>query len=268
MASFAAIFAIGKPVAFDASADERDTRGFISMTTSRPVGRVAPRTGCCSRRCPRRPRAAPRCRGRACAGTRRSVSVMAGATVTESPVCTPIGSTFSMEQTTTTLSCRSRISSSSYSFQPSTLSSMSTSCTGRRGQAGAGEALQVLGGVRHAGAEPAHGERRPDDHRQAQLGDGRADLVHGVADPGAGHQAAGSTPSRTPALATISLNSCRSSPRRMASMLAPISSTPYFSSTPGLVQRDRGVQRGLPAQRGQQRVGPLAGDDLLDELRA
>ena len=29
MASFAAIFAIGKPVAFDASADERDTRGFI-----------------------------------------------------------------------------------------------------------------------------------------------------------------------------------------------------------------------------------------------
>ena len=40
MASFAAIFAIGKPVAFEASADERDTRGFISMTTSRPVVRV------------------------------------------------------------------------------------------------------------------------------------------------------------------------------------------------------------------------------------
>ena len=34
----------------------------------------------------------------------RSVSVMAGATVTESPVCTPIGSMFSIEQTTTTLS--------------------------------------------------------------------------------------------------------------------------------------------------------------------
>ena len=32
----AAIFAIGKPVAFEASADERDTRGFISMTTIRP----------------------------------------------------------------------------------------------------------------------------------------------------------------------------------------------------------------------------------------
>ena len=36
-ASFAAIFAIGKPVAFEASAEERDTRGFISMTTISPV---------------------------------------------------------------------------------------------------------------------------------------------------------------------------------------------------------------------------------------
>ena len=36
MASFAAIFAIGNPVAFEASAEDRDTRGFISMTTIRP----------------------------------------------------------------------------------------------------------------------------------------------------------------------------------------------------------------------------------------
>ena len=36
MATLAAILAIGKPVAFDASALERDTRGFISMTTRRP----------------------------------------------------------------------------------------------------------------------------------------------------------------------------------------------------------------------------------------
>ena len=48
----------------------------------------------------------------------RSVSVIAGATVTESPVCTPIGSKFSIEHTTTTLSWPSRISSSSNSFQP------------------------------------------------------------------------------------------------------------------------------------------------------
>jgi hypothetical protein len=35
-----------------------------------------------------------------------------------------------------------------------------------------------------------------------------------------------------PARATMSLKSCRSSPRRIASMFAPISSTPYLSSTP------------------------------------
>ena len=52
--------------------------------------------------------------------------VCAGATVTESPVCTPIGSTFSIEQMTTTLSLRSRMTSSSNSPQPSTDSSTST----------------------------------------------------------------------------------------------------------------------------------------------
>jgi hypothetical protein len=38
----AAILAIGKPVAFDASADDRDTRGFISITMIRPfLGLIA-----------------------------------------------------------------------------------------------------------------------------------------------------------------------------------------------------------------------------------
>lgn len=60
----------------------------------------------------------------------RSVSVIAGATVTESPVCTPIGSTFSIEQMITTLSALSRITSSSYSFQPTMDSSIRTSVVG------------------------------------------------------------------------------------------------------------------------------------------
>ena len=47
-----------------------------------------------------------------------SVSVWAGATVIESPVWTPIGSKFSIEQMMTTLSSASRITSISYSFQP------------------------------------------------------------------------------------------------------------------------------------------------------
>ena len=36
IANLVAIFAIGKPVAFEASALLRDTRGFISITTIRP----------------------------------------------------------------------------------------------------------------------------------------------------------------------------------------------------------------------------------------
>ena len=37
IASLAAIFAIGKPVAFDANADERETLGFISITIILPL---------------------------------------------------------------------------------------------------------------------------------------------------------------------------------------------------------------------------------------
>ena len=50
--------------------------------------------------------------------------------MTLSPVCTPIGSMFSIEQMTTKLSATSRITSSSNSFQPITDSSMRTSWTG------------------------------------------------------------------------------------------------------------------------------------------
>ncbi len=59
-----------------------------------------------------------------------SVSVWIGATVIESPVWTPIGSKFSMEQMITQLSARSRITSISNSFQPSSDSSTRTSETG------------------------------------------------------------------------------------------------------------------------------------------
>ena len=131
-------------MAFEASADDRDTRGFISMTTSRPV------PGCTANWMLQPPVSTPTARSTAMPTSRmcwysRSVSVIAGATVIESPVCTPIGSRFSMEQTTTTLSWRSRISSSSYSFQPSTDSSMSTSCTGDAARPRAGEPVEVGG---------------------------------------------------------------------------------------------------------------------------
>ncbi len=59
-----------------------------------------------------------------------SERVWAGATVIESPVWTPIGSKFSIEQMMTTLSSVSRITSISYSFQPMMDSSIKTSSVG------------------------------------------------------------------------------------------------------------------------------------------
>ncbi len=118
--------AIGKPVALEANALERDTRGFISMTMMRPS------SGLTANWMLQPPVSTPTARITSMEMSRsfwysRSVSVIAGATVTESPVCTPSGSRFSMEQMTTTLSLVSRISSSSYSFQPRIDSSRSTS---------------------------------------------------------------------------------------------------------------------------------------------
>ena len=73
-----------------------------------------------------------------------SVSVWAGATVIESPVCTPIGSKFSMEQMMTTLSATSRITSSSYSFQPMTDSSIEHLVDRAEFQAAGDELVELL----------------------------------------------------------------------------------------------------------------------------
>ncbi len=125
----AAIFAIGKPVALDARALERDTRGFISITTTRPSRGLTANWMLQPPVSTPTARMMPMERSRRCWYS-RSVSVIAGATVIESPVCTPIGSRFSIEQTITTLSLVSRITSSSYSFHPMIDSSRSTSVVG------------------------------------------------------------------------------------------------------------------------------------------
>ena len=122
---------MGKPVALEARAEDRDTRGFISMTTMRPsFGLTANWTF-------EPPVSTPISRRTAIEAVRMiwyslSVRVRAGATVMESPVWTPIGSMFSMEQTMMQLSALSRTTSISYSFQPRTLSSISTSVVGDR----------------------------------------------------------------------------------------------------------------------------------------
>ena len=116
-------------MAFDANADERDTRGFISITIIRPVSGL---TENCTFE---PPVSTPISRSTARLALRMiwyslSVKVCAGATVIESPVCTPIGSKFSIEQTMMQLSFLSRTTSISYSFQPSKDSSISNSLVG------------------------------------------------------------------------------------------------------------------------------------------
>ena len=116
---------MGKPVALEARALERETRGFISITTTSSVA------GLTANWTLEPPVSTPTARIAAIAWSRRtwywrSVSVCWGATQTESPVCTPMGSMFSIEHTITTLSLRSRMTSSSNSPQPRTDSSSST----------------------------------------------------------------------------------------------------------------------------------------------
>ena len=116
----------------------------------------SPRTGRCFRRSRRRPGGCRRTRRRASCWYSTSLSVCAGATVIESPVCTPIGSTFSIEQMITQLSARSRITSSSYSFQPAMLFSIRISLIGL--------AVESVGGD-GARTRPSSRRCRCHDHR-------------------------------------------------------------------------------------------------------
>ncbi|GAA3421680.1 hypothetical protein GCM10018952_69180 [Streptosporangium vulgare] len=263
MASLAAIFAIGKPVALDASAEERETRGFISMTTMRPV------RGSTANWMLQPPVSTPTSRMTAMATSRmfwysRSVSVSAGATVTLSPVCTPIGSMFSIEQTITTLSARS-----AHDLQlvllPAEDGLLQEHLGGRRGvEARPGDAAQSLLVVREARADPAHGEGGAHHQRVAQLAGGGQALVHGVADERArrlGVEAALGGDLGHDALEQLAVLARLDGVDVGADQLDLVA-----LQDPGLVQGDRGVERGLPAQGGQQRVGPLLGDDLLDDV--
>src|SRR5512138_853262 len=103
MASLAAILAIGYPVAFEARADERLTLGLISIA-------MIPSVSGFKANCTLQPPAKfPRSRIMRIAVLRMScmavsLSVMAGATVIESPVWIPMGSKFSTLQMIATLS--------------------------------------------------------------------------------------------------------------------------------------------------------------------
>ena len=141
-----------------------------------------------------------------------------------SPVCTPIGSTFSIEQMMMQLSARSRTTSISYSFQPKTLSSISTSVAG---DASRPDSTMARNSSRLYATPPPV----PPIVKDGRIMVGRptfsspsraSSIVWAIAERGL------SSPMRSIA----SRNSKRSSAMLMASRSAPISCTPYFSSVP------------------------------------
>ena len=148
-----------------------------------------------------------------------SVSVMTGATVTESPVWTPIGSMFSIEQTMTALSATSRTTSSSISAHPSTERSTSTWPIGLAARA-------VLRGGRRAPrgvwAAPPPSPPRVNAGRRIT---GRPSSA-AAARPPARSVTMWLSGTARPARSIVSRNTSRSSARRMAGTSAPISSTP------------------------------------------
>ncbi|CDE85682.1 unknown [Coraliomargarita sp. CAG:312] len=223
-ANFAAIFAIGKPVALEANAELLETRGFISITI------ILPSFGFTANWIFEPPVSTPISRMTAKLASRiswysLSVRVNAGATVMESPVCTPMGSKFSMEQITTHWSLWSRITSISNSFHPSRHSSTRTSDTG--------DALSPNATIfSYSSRLYAIPPPVPPKVKLGRIITGNLfqDSIQSTA----------SFISWTvvlwgmskPIFSMASRKSWRSSPFSIASCFAPISSTPYFSSIP------------------------------------
>ncbi len=219
----AAILAIGKPVALEANAEDRETRGFISMTMRRPVdGSTANCTF-------EPPVSTPTRRIQAKASSRMawystSVSVCAGATVIESPVWTPIGSRFSIEQTTTQLSTPSRMTSSSYSFQPAMERSTSTWLTGLAASPSSANRSNDARSVAMPVPEPP----------RMKLGrtiTGNP-ISAAITVASSSEWAKPDRGTSSPISSIAALKRSRSSAVRIASGRAPITSTPNRSSTP------------------------------------
>ena len=153
-----------------------------------------------------------------------SVSVCAGATVMESPVCTPMGSKFSMEQMMTTLSFLSLITSSSNSFQPITDSSMSISLTGLQSRPNL--TMSSYSSLLYAMPPPM-----PPSVKDGLMMTGKF-MVSIISKHSWKFFALPLLGTSKPILCMASLKSSLSSAIFMAGSLAPIISTPYFSRTP------------------------------------
>mmetsp|Transcript_29059 Transcript_29059/g.78269 ORF Transcript_29059/g.78269 Transcript_29059/m.78269 type:complete len:311 (-) Transcript_29059:419-1351(-) len=222
--SLAAILAMGKPVALDARAEERLTRGFISMMI------MSPSAGLMDICTLEPPHSTPISRMMAIAASRRrwyslSVRVCEGATVMESPVCTPMGSTFSMEQMMTTLSLRSRITSNSYSFQP--MSEVSTRIWLVMDASRPSFTICLYSSTLYAIPPPV-----PPHVKAGRIMRGKRPISAAASMASSMLSAVLDLGTERPMRPMASLNSSRSSARSMEGSLAPMSSTPYFSRMP------------------------------------
>ncbi len=214
----------------DAKAEERDTRGFISITTMRPS------LGLMENCTLEPPVSTPISRNTANEALRKiwyslSVKVCAGATVIESPVCTPMGSKFSIEQTMMQLSALSRTTSISYSFQPSKDSSIKSSLVGEASK----PRLQIVSNSSELYAIPPP---VPPKVKLGRMTVGKP-TVRCTAQASSMLCAMPERAEPRPILVIASLNFKRSSALSMASGVAPISSTGlpvaapvYFCKTP------------------------------------
>ena len=154
-----------------------------------------------------------------------SVNVCVGATVMESPVCTPIGSKFSIEQTTTQLSIRSRITSISNSFQPTSDSSIKTSLTGERSRPRA--AIASNSSRLYAIPPPI-----PPSVNAGRIMSGNVPISSATRSASTSERATPERGTSSPMRNIASLNNCRSSPFAMACAFAPINFTPCRASAP------------------------------------
>ena len=239
-ASIADTRAIGKPVALEARAEEREVLGLISMTMIRSVYRVMGELHV---------RSADYLDGvndldkpaPADASVHLLGMVSMGAEQKESPVCTPSGSIFSIKHTVIILFVRvtDNLQLQLFPAKDGLLYQYLADQAGL--QTSGNNRLQLLDIVYQTAAGAAHGVCRTENDRIAQLVCDRQCFVYRIGNFTACHLDA-------QRLSIVFLNSIRSSPRSMASTCTPMTFTPYLSRTPAAAKLGAQIQAGLTAQ--------------------
>ncbi len=258
MASFAAIFAIGNPVALEASAEDRETRGFISMTMTRPVSGstanwiVAP-AGVDADRADDVDRDVTEVLVLAIGERerRRDGDRVAGVDADRVDV---------LDRAHDDAVVRAVAHELELVLLPAEDRLLEEHLVRRRLVNAVGDHPIELGlGVREAGSEPAHRERGPDDERQPEVVHRDARFGHVVDDVRARDLGAGRDDEILEELAVLAAAD------RVDLRADELDAVALEDA--GLVERDRGVERGLAAERREDRVGPLLRDDRLDDRR-